>query len=95
MSEETSNPIGDAVDLFAKFAWAIAGALSGAVLAFVAAMFWVYLERSDFGAREPVYAGYWWIAAYGAMRVVSLPGAVVGGVMGYLVWRRRRGRRGR
>jgi hypothetical protein len=72
----------------AKWWWASGGAMVGAFLAWTAAIFWMYLERSDFGAREPVYHGYWAIAAFGALIIVSPPGAVVGGIVGYLVGRR-------
>jgi hypothetical protein len=72
----------------AKWWWAIGGAMAGAVLAWIAAIFWMYLERSDFGTREPVYGGYWSIAAFGALILVSPPGAVAGGVVGYLMGRR-------
>ena len=72
----------------AKWWWAIGGATAGWVLAWVAMIFWFYLERSDFGTKEPNYGGYWSIAAAGAMVLCSPPGAVVGGVGGYLVGRR-------
>jgi hypothetical protein len=47
-----------------------------------------YLERSDFGTKEPVYGGYWSIAAVGVLVLISPPGALVGGIGGYLVGRR-------
>ncbi len=72
----------------AKWWWTISGALAGATLALLAMIFWFYLERSDFGTKEPNYGGYWSIAVLGALVLISPPGALVGGIVGYLVGRR-------
>jgi hypothetical protein len=76
----------------AKWWWTISGALAGATLAFLAMIFVFYLERSDFGTKEPVYGGYWSIAALGVLMFLSPPGALVGGIVGYLFGRRRAAR---
>ena len=72
----------------AKWWWTVSGALAGATLAFLAMVFWFYLERSDFGTKEPNYGGYWSVAALGVLMFISPPGALVGGIVGYLVGRR-------
>ena len=72
----------------AKWWWTFSGALAGASLAFLAMIFWFYLERSDFGTKEPNYGGYWSVAALGVLIFLSPPGALVGGIVGYLVGRR-------
>jgi hypothetical protein len=72
----------------AKWCWTISGAMAGAILSFLAMIFVFYLERSDFGSKEPVYGGYWSVAALGVLMFVCPPGAVVGGIVGYLIGRR-------
>ena len=72
----------------AKWLWTFSGAVTGASLAFLAMIFWFYLERSDFGTKEPNYGGYWSVAALGVLMFISPPGALVGGIVGYLVGRR-------
>ena len=76
----------------ARWFWTVGGAIAGAILAWGVMSFWIYLERSEFGTKEPVYHGYWTIAADGDLVLMSPPGALLGGIAGYLVARRMRAR---